>query len=245
MGSSTNGFDVIPVLDIANGQVVRAYRGQRRTYRPWLDSVWGNTSDPRHWIRQLKATRRFAILYLADLDALEGKGRQWPIVEAAAASGLQLWYEGAVRDAKDLDAVAERLNQLTLPNWKIVVGLETWCSPNQLPQACRQVPVEQLVFSVDLFGGSPMGNHSWGDVTQIVQRVSQCGIWSLILLELDRVGTATGNWSLPLVDRLKNVGANFLLYPGGGIASADDLEQLRMAGCAGALVGTALHTGQV
>ncbi len=71
-------------------------------------------------------------------------------------------------------------------------------------------------------------------------RARRFGIRSVIVLMLDRVGTARG---LPRgrLRALRLAAAGLDLVAGGGIAGLDDLLFLRDAGFSGALLATALH----
>ena len=66
----------------------------------------------------------------------------------------------------------------------------------------------------------------------------------VIAMTLDRVGSGEG----PDVQRLGQIAAAAGLrrvYAAGGLRDAADLNAARAAGAAGALVATALHTGQI
>ncbi|GIW95038.1 MAG: phosphoribosylformimino-5-aminoimidazole carboxamide ribotide isomerase [Pirellulaceae bacterium] len=244
--SSAGRFQLIPVLDVAHGLVVRAYRGYRESYRPWVDSVWGCHAEPCWWLQRLDAENRFTHIYVADLDALEGGARQWDVLRHVACSRLRLWYEGALHDVQEVREVAHCLEQLALVEWHLVIGLETWQSPKELRHIGDYVSAERIVFSLDVRKGQPMANAAWdGDLGRIAEQVWECGVRRMILLDLDQVGTGCGNWSSPLVRRLLATNPDWKLFPGGGIRSEEDLIELDRLGCAGALVGTALHTGRI
>src|SRR5258706_15868035 len=66
-------MDIIPVLDLRGGIVVRAHRGQRDQYRP-LESPLSPTSDPADVMRGLYSVYPFRTFYVADLDAIMGTG---------------------------------------------------------------------------------------------------------------------------------------------------------------------------
>ena len=72
-------MQAIPVIDLMGGQVVRARMGDRASYRP-LESPLSPTSDPVDVVRGLLGVFPFPTLYVADLDAIQGSGRQLPDV---------------------------------------------------------------------------------------------------------------------------------------------------------------------
>ena len=74
---SEAALQVIPVIDLLRGQVVRARMGDRASYRP-LESPLSPTSDPIDVVRGLLSVYPFPTLYVADLDAIQRQRRQFP-----------------------------------------------------------------------------------------------------------------------------------------------------------------------
>ena len=69
----TGSMEIIPVIDLRGGQVVRARMGARDQYRP-IETPLSPTSDPLDVTRGLLSVFPFRTLYVADLDAIEGTG---------------------------------------------------------------------------------------------------------------------------------------------------------------------------
>ena len=65
--------ELIPVIDLKGGQVVRAQFGRRDDYRP-IQSPLSATSDPIDVARGLLSLYPFETFYIADLDAIESVG---------------------------------------------------------------------------------------------------------------------------------------------------------------------------
>lgn len=244
--SCTKGFRLIPVLDIRHGQVVRAFRGRRHQYQPWNDSIWTSSADPQQWAQHLLRRWPSVEVYVADLDALRNGSRQWQVIESLVECGLSLWYEAGVRDVADCCQIIQRLARAPCRSWKIVVGLETWQSPQILSELVQRVGPQPLVFSLDMLRGVPLARPAWPKEPQaIVEHVRAAGIQDLILLDLDKVGTQAGVWAGPLIAAIKQATPDIRLYLGGGVRDQDDIVELVRLGCDGALVGTALHTGRL
>ena len=66
-------MEVIPVIDLKGGAVVRARHGDRASYRP-IETPLSPTSDPLDVVAGLLSVHAFRTLYIADLDAIEGYG---------------------------------------------------------------------------------------------------------------------------------------------------------------------------
>ena len=65
-------MEIIPVIDVMGGVVVRARMGQRAQYRPIVTPL-SATSDPVDVARGLLSIHAFKTLYVADLDAIAGR----------------------------------------------------------------------------------------------------------------------------------------------------------------------------
>src|SRR3569832_1160342 len=98
--SKTNTFmpaslALIPVLDLMDGQVVRAFGGRRDEYRP-LESALCDSSRPEAVVEGLLALYPFRRIYIADLDAILGRGNHGSVVERLQRlhPDLEFWVDG-------------------------------------------------------------------------------------------------------------------------------------------------------
>ena len=66
-------MQVIPVIDLKAGHVVHARLGHRAFYRP-IETPLATGSGPIDVVTGLLSLHPFATLYVADLDAIGGKG---------------------------------------------------------------------------------------------------------------------------------------------------------------------------
>ena len=81
-------FEVIPVVDLMGGLVVHARAGERDRYRP-LESPLAASSEPADVVRGLLALHPFRSLYIADLDAIQGRGDHVAAVRALKEVGFR------------------------------------------------------------------------------------------------------------------------------------------------------------
>ena len=112
----------IPVIDLMHGEVVRARMGDRASYRP-LESPLSPTSDPMAVVRGLLAVYPFPTLYVADLDAIQRHGDNFPTLRRIRAEfpALQMWVDNGVADLAALEALIGA--DLGAP----VIGSESQC----------------------------------------------------------------------------------------------------------------------
>jgi phosphoribosylformimino-5-aminoimidazole carboxamide ribotide isomerase len=233
---------LIGVLDLLAGRAVHARGGHRDRYEP-VQAVAGMAIESgdavslaRIYLRDLAVTE----LYVADLDAIGGRPRQDAVVAAIAALGAPLWL-----DAGAGSTLAAR-HALELAAAVVVVGLETLPSYDALAEICRAVDGDRVAFSLDLRDGEPLVSsgvpHEPPHI--VAERAVSAGAAAVIVMDLARVGTATGV-DMSLMARVREAVPGVTLVAGGGVRGADDLARLADAGCDGALVATALHDGRL
>jgi phosphoribosylformimino-5-aminoimidazole carboxamide ribotide isomerase len=234
-------FDVIGVVDLRAGRAVRARGGQRDKYEP-VERVAGEHIEPGDataLARQYVDRFGLPALYVADLDAIERRAPQDAIVRTIASLGVPLWVDAGIASPED----ARRA--LSCGASRVIVGLETLPSFDALKAIVREAGRGRVVFSLDLRDGRPITI-----ATELAQcrpedlaaRAADAGAAAMIVLDLARVG-AGGGFDLQLLERIRPSARSVALYVGGGVRGADDLEQLRRAGCHGALVASALLDG--
>ncbi len=224
-------FALIPVLDLQHGQVVRAVRGQRADYQP-LHSTLCADPAPAALAAALCAHCAATRLYIADLDAIAGRGLQRELLRQvmAALPACTLWLDAGFADA---DAAAQAAAALGLgPRLQPVFGSESLRGP----AALSALP-GNAVLSLDRRGGQ------WLDPARCWQQPQR---WPrrVIVMTLDCVGADAG----PDLDTLRRVQAlrpDAGLYGAGGIRDAADLDATHRAGAHGWLVASALHDGRL
>ncbi|MCB1922978.1 MAG: histidine biosynthesis protein, partial [Gammaproteobacteria bacterium] len=129
---------VIPVIDLLQGRAVLAQRGQRRHYQP-VNSPLCEQGDVLPLVERLTTRFRFNILYIADLDAIQGNGDNTALIDTLSAHhrDLQIWLDAGF-DGPD---ALRRMS--TACRCRPVVGSETWQHGDPLPD-------HRCLLSIDL-----------------------------------------------------------------------------------------------
>jgi HisA/HisF family protein len=228
-------LNLIPVIDLMHGRVVRAERGQRAAYRPVVSKLC-DSAEPVAVARALMAHCTARQLYVADLDALQGRAAQIAALRQVlqALPQTELWLDAGF--AGEASALALRA-QLGADADRVVsvFGSESLRSRRDF-KACFAADT-RAVLSLDRRDG---------------QRLDAAGCWELpalwparvIVMTLERVGADAG----PDLDTLRDVRSRApatMLFGAGGIRHMDDLHRAREAGAAGWLVASALHDGHL
>jgi phosphoribosylformimino-5-aminoimidazole carboxamide ribotide isomerase len=222
-------MQAIPVIDIRNGVVVRAIAGRRADYQP-LVSPLATTSAPLDVARGLLALHAFPAIYIADLDAIEGRADNRAAIEAIgqAFPAVDLWIDAGMRDCADMR------QWLDLKNVSPVVGSESvdhMDAPRMLRDAAR------VVLSLDFRGETFLGPRS-------LLRSSELWPARVIVMTLERVGGAGGP-DFSRLARIMSRAQGREIFAAGGVRDAHDLLTLRAAGAKGALIASSLHEGRL
>jgi phosphoribosylformimino-5-aminoimidazole carboxamide ribotide isomerase len=234
---------ILPVLDLLGGHVVRGVGGRRHEYRPIVSKLV-DSSDPLLVAEAMRERFGFNEFYVADLDAIQGQKPQLEVMRKLHANGFDLWVDAGVTSVR---GVALAILPTT-PGPRVIVGLESIEGPDALIAILRSHSIDQIVFSLDLKNGMPLGNATaWRTVDPwlIACRVVEMGVKSLIVLDLARVGEGTGIGTEAICERLKREFPQMQLTAGGGVRGIDDVLRLHSIGVDYVLVASALHDGRI
>ena len=234
-------MQILPVLDLLKGVVVRGVAGKRSEYRPVVSRLT-EAVDALSVARAFREQLGIARLYVADLDAIL---HQWPNLEiyrTLAGEGFELLVDAGYRDI----TAAERV--IDSGATKVIIGLETWPGPIELTQLCHQLGTARVIFSLDLMRGAPVGQlESWGtaDPFAIGCQAVACGLTEMIVLDVAQVGVGNGITTAALCRRLQERFPELAIITGGGVRNAEDLQELAKNGVSGVLIASALHDGRI
>ncbi|MBB5417522.1 HisA/HisF-related TIM barrel protein [Paraburkholderia atlantica] len=241
-------MQVIPVLDLLDGQVVRAVRGERSAYRP-IQSRLVATSDPLATARALLEASGARTLYIADLGAILQRGAHASTLAAlrAALPGIELWLDAGFADYASMRALFERIDAAVdqphspaansnLATLVPVFGSETLREIHALHAAQRAglAPILSL-------------DHRAGELLTATALDRSSAWWPsrVIAMTLDQVGSYAGP-DLATFERLHaQAAAHTTLIGAGGIRNRADLAAAAGTGASAWLVASALHDRQI
>lgn len=233
-------MDVLGVLDLQGGAVVRGVAGRRQDYRPIVSRLT-HATGPREVAEALRKRYALEELYLADLDAIAGAEPAWITYQALQAGGFRLWVDAGVRSA----AQAQQLARAGVQG--IVAGLETLAGPAALAEMVADLG-QRIVFSLDLKTGQPLTvSPEWHgrSAAAIAGTALDLGLQRLLVLDLARVGLVEGPGTEELCARLATDYPDRSIWAGGGIRDLADLRRLAACGVKGVLLASALHDERI
>ncbi len=220
---------MIPVIDLKAGAVVHARRGERDSYQP-IDSQLCRGSRPLDVVGGFLNLYPFDTLYIADLDAIQGRGDNDTHVAEIhrACPRLQIWV-----DSGRGDETACR-DWLARNPGTLVLGSEATRDPRVLWEFADPA---RLVLSLDFRGEAFLGP---ADLLRRAER------WPdrVIVMTLSRVGSGSGP-DVTRLDEIARQAGSRQIFAAGGVRGGEDLGDLAERGVSGVLVASALHDRRI
>ena len=214
-----------------DGHVVHARFGERQLYQPIRSSLCAS-SEPLAVVEALLELYPFDQFYIADLDAIQGRGNHREMISLVRQRypQLKLWLDVGVGEANDLHSWQDiKLD--------MVIGSESLDSLADFESIKKCCPVQNYILSLDFTVQGFQGPDA------LLHR-PQCWPQRLIAMTLSRVGSNSGpdeQVLRGLIDRAHGRA----IYAAGGVRDLSDVQDLQQMGVAGALVASALHAGRL
>jgi phosphoribosylformimino-5-aminoimidazole carboxamide ribotide isomerase len=235
-------MEVIPVIDLLGGRVVRGVAGRRDTYRPILSEI-ACDADPGTIAGAFVQRFGFPTAYVADLDAITQCRPDPDAWRKIASAGLELLLDAGISSPTAAQQTHVLLKEADI-RAELVIGLESLASAEDLIAIQDACAGRALIFSLDLHAGRPLTRlAAWKQLSplDIARQVESAGIQKLIVLDLADVGVSNGPRTLELCRQIREQTDFATLIAGGGVRGVADLRALASAGASAALVASALH----
>ena len=227
-------MQIIPVIDLLDGAIVHAKKGERQRYQP-IKSLLTSSNKPLDIVSALLDIYSFQQLYIADLNAIQKIENvyttNFSVIEAIAKRfpHLKLWIDAGVSNNTELN-IWQKLGA------NIVLGTENFARLDNFLSLKNQ-PNLQFVLSLDFM---PHGYQGPKELLTNSEHWSQ----DVIVMSLANVGVNQG-MNIDLIKKVMAIAVGENVYAAGGIRHIEDLIRLKDLGVYGALVATALHQKQL
>ena len=232
---------LLPVIDLKGGIVVRGVAGKREHYQP-ISSKLVDSAQPGEVAKALlDKVNNSNALYVADLDAIEGRELDRSSCGDIRDAGAAIWLDPGV---VDLEA-AQRCHHETRFD-RLIVALETLRTLRSLEMILDTYSDNDIVFSVDLANGLPRARDAADrrlSAETIASYAVEAGVRSLIVLDVAAVGSGQGGTTIDLCRKIRARYPDLELVSGGGVRDWGDVDRFVDAGCDRVLVASALHNG--
>jgi phosphoribosylformimino-5-aminoimidazole carboxamide ribotide isomerase len=225
-------FEVIPAVDMQDGQVVQLVGGERGTGKTYGDPVETATE----WVEAGAET-----LHLVDLDgAFEGERQNADAIAAIVeACDVPLQLGGGIRTVEDATTLLEEGVD------RVILGTAAVETPEIVGEISDQHPGSVMV-SLDAKGGEVVVS-GWTEGTgldpaEAASRYEKEGAGAILFTDVDVEGQLEGVRTEP-VERVVDA-VEIPVVASGGVATISDVLALREAGAAAVVVGSALYEGE-
>lgn len=225
---------IFPAIDLYGGQAVRLYKGD-------YDQMTIYDPEPLNTVEKFEAAGA-THLHLVDLEgAKTGQTTNLPTIEKITArTGLFVEVGGGIRNMdtvrRYLDAGASR----------VILGTAAVTDPDFTARAVAEYG-DKIAVGADLKDGK-VAIKGWLETSQdgwqtFFDRMQQLGVKTIICTDISRDGAMQGtNRELY---RTLAVRYPMDIIASGGVSSLEDIQALKAAGVAGAIIGKAYYTGAI
>ncbi|MDE0573303.1 bifunctional 1-(5-phosphoribosyl)-5-((5-phosphoribosylamino)methylideneamino)imidazole-4-carboxamide isomerase/phosphoribosylanthranilate isomerase PriA [Demequina sp. B12] len=230
--TATNRLELLPAVDVADGQAVRLTQGEAGSETSYGDPLaaaqdWVNGGA--EWI------------HLVDLDAAFGRGENAALLERVVKSvDIKVEMSGGIRDDESLERA------LATGCARVNIGTAALENPEWTAAAIAKHG-DRVAVGLDV-RGTTLSGRGWtrdgGDLWDVLARLDSEGCARYVVTDVKKDGMLTG----PNVELLRQVceATDRPVVASGGISSLDDIAALRElidVGVEGAIVGKALYNG--
>ncbi|WP_232703210.1 1-(5-phosphoribosyl)-5-[(5-phosphoribosylamino)methylideneamino]imidazole-4-carboxamide isomerase [Halobacterium wangiae] len=226
-----DAFEVVPAVDVQDGEVVQLVAGERGTGRQYGDPVEAAT----RWVEAGAET-----LHLVDLDgAFEGaRANADAIGRILDATDVGVQVGGGIRTVEDATDLLERGVD------RVILGTAAVETPEIVGEISAEHP-GSVVVSLDAKDGEVVVE-GWTEGTgldpvEAAGRYADLGAGAILFTNVDVEGQQTGVRTEPVRELAASV--DIPIIASGGVADVEDVVELRDAGAAAVVVGTALYEG--
>lgn len=228
--SRVMSLELLPAVDVANGQAVRLVQGEAGTETDYGDPV----SAALTWQEQGAQW-----IHLVDLDAAFGRGSNAELLARVVGQlDVDVELSGGIRDDASLAAA------LATGCRRVNIGTAAL----EQPDWCAKVIAEhgdRVAIGLDV-RGTTLAARGWtkqgGELFETLARLDAEGCARYVVTDVRRDGTLTG----PNLELLRDVcgATDRPVVASGGVSSLDDLRAIAtVPGVEGAIVGKALYAG--
>ena len=226
-------MNIIPAIDLMDGQVVRLYKGD-----PKQKTVYSN--NPVQIAKKWEANGA-DMLHIVDLDATLGLGSNLEIIKNILSEiSIPVEVAGGLRDESLIIDVIKISN-------RVVIGTLAFKNKEILKKLLSSLGSEKIVISVDHMDGEIV-IHGWQNKTGIklidsIKEFLKMGFTEFLLTNVSRDGTMQGP-DLEFLEQACNLeGANVIAS--GGISNVNDVYDVKEKNAFGVILGKALYENKV
>lgn len=226
-------FEVIPAIDIQDGEAVQLVGGERGTERRYGDPV----EAAAQWVEAGAET-----LHLVDLDGAFAGER----ANAAAVDRILSNFDAEIQLGGGIRSVADATQLLERGVSRVILGTAALETPDIVSTISESYP-DGVMVSLDAKDGEVVVE-GWTAGTglappEAAARYEDLGAAAILYTNIDVEGRLAGVQPEPVAELADAV--SIPVVASGGVSSQEDIRALAAAGAAAVVVGSAFYEGQL
>lgn len=229
-------IELIPAIDIINGQCVRLTKGD-------YDQKTVYSNSPVEVAREFE-TIGFQRLHVVDLDGAKSKHivNSSVLRSLASETHLRIDFGGGIKTDEDIEtAFASGAAMVT-------VGSIAVTQPELFMGWLEKYGAERMILGADVRNGKISINgwkeDSAEDLLPFLQKYIEAGVKNVLCTEISKDGTLAGP-AIDLYRRVMDAYPQLHLIASGGVSSMEDIKALDRAGIPAVVFGKAIYEGRI
>lgn len=229
-------MQILPAIDIKEGQVVRLFKGDFNQKTVVNPDVIGQS--------KIFAQAGIDFIHVVDLDgAFDGRATNRDLIaKLKKESGLGVEVGGGIRTLEQIE------DYLAVGIDRVIIGSMAVKNPDFVKAALEKFGSDKIVVGIDAKNGM-VATEGWletsnVDYISLAKAMEKIGVTLFVYTDVDRDGTLTGP-NFEHYDRLVAELTTAKVIASGGIAEQSDLVKLQQIGVAGTIVGKAYYNGNI
>lgn len=229
-------MQILPAIDIKEGQVVRLFKGDFNQKTVVNPDVIGQS--------KIFAQAGIDFIHVVDLDgAFDGRATNRDLIaKSKKESGLGVEVGGGIRTLEQIE------DYLAVGIDRVIIGSMAVKNPDFVKAALEKFGSDKVVVGIDAKNGM-VATEGWletsnVDYISLAKAMEKIGVTLFVYTDIDRDGTLTGP-NFEHYDRLVAELTTAKVIASGGIAEQSDLVKLQQIGVAGTIVGKAYYNGNI
>ena len=228
-------IELIPAIDIINGQCVRLTKGNYDQ-----KTVYGNPLDMAQEFERIGYRR----LHVVDLDGAKSKHivNVETLHDIAAKTSLTIDFGGGIKTDADIEAAFENGAAM------VTIGSIAVTQPELFMNWLTKFGAERIILGADVRNGKISINgwkeDSTEDLLPFLQKYVDAGVKNVLCTEISKDGTLAGP-AISLYQQVMKTYPALHLIASGGVSSSDDIKALDAAGIPAVVFGKAIYEGKI
>lgn len=229
-------IQLIPAIDIINGQCVRLTKGDYSQMTVYSDS-------PSHVAQKFEQTG-FHRLHVVDLDGAKSRHivNDQVLREITQATQLTVDFGGGIKTDNDIRKAFDAGASM------VTIGSIAVQQPELCMEWIERYGSERIILGADVRNGK-ISINGWKedsdeDLLPFLKRFVGSGICNVLCTEISKDGTLQGP-AIELYQRVMDAYPDLHLIASGGVSSIEDIRALNEAGIPAVVFGKAIYEGKI